>query len=114
MPDLPDRYYKHDVDGRRIPHHINPGPAVACGVCGLARAGADFVRDGTCVYCESAGRTVAPPLDPEFSVSATVDGRLLLTFRESSLTGAGSRYSVRLGAVAAQLLRDALAKALEG
>lgn len=50
MP-LSDAYYAHTLTGKRIPHHLSPGPLVACRLCDTTRHGRDFVRVGSAVSC---------------------------------------------------------------
>lgn len=55
--ELPSAYYAHDMEGRRIPHSVNPGPQRACARCELLRCGADFCMTSTgpvCRYCVAA------------------------------------------------------------
>lgn len=54
MRTLPDSYYHRDIDGKLIPHSVNPGPMLICDDCGHSRFGSDFrvTPDGIrCRYC---------------------------------------------------------------
>lgn len=62
--ELPDTYYHRDMEGRRIPHSVNPGPQRVCAQCDLLRHGVDFRMTSTgpvCRYCLAA--TEQPPCE---------------------------------------------------
>jgi hypothetical protein len=57
---LPDKLFYKNIDGKRIPHNVNPGPMLVCAQCGNTRCGKDFtftpyrgepVELDFCVYC---------------------------------------------------------------